>query len=533
MRGAVGDDADFVAVVAHHLRLGNQRARRFELVRQTVHVVGVVVGPLAVLRFLVVSAAARKPRRSGMIGSRQGAVADAVAVHILVARETAGPFQVFRGQYLAAVLRLLGILERLRHPVVHSEIEVGHDEHRRLQLLGEVESVTRHAEALGHAARQQHGMTRVAVRELGHKLDVALRGARWQSGGRTHALDVPDDAGNFDVVAQSGELRHQRNSWSGSGGHGARSRPSRAQNHADGGEFVFGLHDGKSRFAISTNSVFLHVINEGLHQRRGRRNRIPRHHRDAGEHAAQRGSGVAVDDDHAGGFVHALDRERVGLGERGRGVIVTGLGGVPVEIGGFDFLGELLAQRFLHFGHVELEQLRHHPDVNHVLDQLAQLRLGADRGANLVVGHGVEGQIGAQFVQLQRLVVQHRGARGQRHGIFPRGLRIHRHQEIDFLLARDVALLAGANGVPGGQTGNVRGEHVLAGDGNAHLKNGAQQNGVGALRSRAVYGCNLDAEVVDDRLTHGARSAPCTANSVVAINTPYYDGWCGGQNISL
>ena len=80
-----------------------------------------------------------------MIGSRQRAVADAVAIHVFVARESAQPFEIFRRQNLAAILRLIGILERLRHPVVHAKIEVRHDEHRRLQLLGEIESVASHA----------------------------------------------------------------------------------------------------------------------------------------------------------------------------------------------------------------------------------------------------------------------------------------------------------------------------------------------------------------------------------------------------
>src|SRR5215472_9629272 len=98
-------------------------------------------------------------------------------------------------------------------------------------------------------------MTGIAVRELGDKLDVALGCARWQSGRRTHALDVPDDTGNFDVVAESSELRHQRYSRSGGGCHGTRSHPSSPQNHANRSQFVFSLHDGKSGFAISTDSV--------------------------------------------------------------------------------------------------------------------------------------------------------------------------------------------------------------------------------------------------------------------------------------
>jgi hypothetical protein len=48
------------------------------------------------------------------------------------------------------------------------------------------------------------------------------------------------------------------------------------------------------------------------------------------------------------------------------------------------------------------------------------------------------------------------------------------------------------------QTGNVRGEHILAGDGDTHLKNGAHENGIGGLRAGTVDGRYLDAEIVDD-----------------------------------
>src|ERR1039458_3368986 len=102
MRRAVRDDPYFVPVVAHYFRLGNEGTRVLELVRQTVHVVGIVVGPFAVTGGLVVPAAAREPRRLRMVGPGQGAVADAVAVHVLVAREAAGTLQLFRGQHLAA-----------------------------------------------------------------------------------------------------------------------------------------------------------------------------------------------------------------------------------------------------------------------------------------------------------------------------------------------------------------------------------------------------------------------------------------------
>ena len=50
--------------------------------------------------------------------------------------------------------------------------------------------------------------------------------------------------------------------------------------------------------------------------------------------AAQRAGGVAVDDDLAGGLVHALDAVGIGLGEGLGGVVEAGLAGAPVQFGG-------------------------------------------------------------------------------------------------------------------------------------------------------------------------------------------------------
>ncbi len=197
----------------------------------------------------------------------------------------------------------------------------------------------------------------------------------------------------------------------------------------------------------------------------------------------KRGSGVAVNDDLARSLVHALDEVGIALGQVGGGVVKSGLHGCQIQIGSFHFLGKLLADGLFHFGHVDVEQLGHHADINHVLDQLAQLGLGTNRRHQLVVGDGVKNQVVAQSVQLQRLVIQHGRARGQRHHVFLRGLRIHGDHEIDFFFAGDVAVFVGANGVPGGQSGDVRGKKVLAGNRNSHLENAAQQNCVGTLRA--------------------------------------------------
>ncbi len=146
--------------------------------------------------------------------------------------------------------RLLGISEGLGHPVVHAEIEIGHDEDRRLQLLGEIEGRLRHLEALLHAAGEQHDVLGVAVREEGDGEQVALLVARGHPGGGADALDVEDDAGQLGEVAEAGELRHQRDAGAGGRGHGARAGPACAEHHADGGQFVFRLNDGEGGLAV-------------------------------------------------------------------------------------------------------------------------------------------------------------------------------------------------------------------------------------------------------------------------------------------
>ena len=263
----------FRVLALRDLGARNEGARGFELAVQALHVVFEIVGALAVLGFFVVAAAAREVGRRGMNGSGQRAVADAVSVDVFVAGESAEAVEIFLAEHLAAIDRRSGIFEGIGHPVVHAEIEIGHDEDQRLELLGQIERFRRHAEALGHGAGKQHDVLGVAVREERGRENVALRRARGQAGGRADALDVPDDAGDFDVVGESGELRHQRDAGAGGRGHAARARPAGADDHADRGQFVFGLHDGEGRFAVGTDAVFLHVLDHRLHERRRRRDR--------------------------------------------------------------------------------------------------------------------------------------------------------------------------------------------------------------------------------------------------------------------
>ena len=342
-------------------------------------------------------------------------------------------------------------------------------------------------------------MLGVAVREKRGAQQIALRRACRQSCRRTDALHVEDDRRRLGVIGEPGELRHQRDAGTCRRRHRARARPARANHHAERRNLVFGLDDRERRLArLLVDAVFPHVADERFAQRRGRRNRIPRDDRDAGHHAADRRRRVAFDENLAGRFVHPLDVKRILLGEVRFRVVPAGLQRALVQRDGFRLLAELLAERLLHHGHVDAEQLRQHAVVNHVAHEAAKLGVGADGGDELVERNRIEREIRAQRVQLERLVVDDRGARVERQHVLFGRFRIHGHEEIDFLLSPDVAALARADGVPGRQPRDVRREHVLARNRYAHQQDGAKEDEIGGLAARSVDGRDLNAEIVDD-----------------------------------
>ena len=71
----------------------------------------------------------------------QRARGDAVAVDVEVARELLDRSRApRRSEHLAAIGTIAVVpREPLAHPVVHADVEIPHDEHRRLKTLGEVE----------------------------------------------------------------------------------------------------------------------------------------------------------------------------------------------------------------------------------------------------------------------------------------------------------------------------------------------------------------------------------------------------------
>ena len=147
-------------------------------------------------------------------------------------------------------------------------------------------------------------------------------------------------------------------------------------------------------------------------------------------------------------------------------------------------------------------RLREDAVVDHVAHEPAQLRVGADRLDEIVERHRVEDEVGADLVELQRLVVDDGGAGIERQHVLARRLRVHRDEDVDLLLAADVPVLVRADGVPGRQAGDVRREQVLAGHRDAHLEQRPDEHEVRRLAARPVDRRHLDAEVVHDVGVH-------------------------------
>ncbi len=106
VRAAVGDQPDLAAGLAVDDRRRQGCPGGLELARQPVEVLLPVLGALAVARFLVVAGAASEVGRQRVLGTGNRAVADAVAVDVLVTLELAQSLQVVGVQDLAALDRL-------------------------------------------------------------------------------------------------------------------------------------------------------------------------------------------------------------------------------------------------------------------------------------------------------------------------------------------------------------------------------------------------------------------------------------------
>src|ERR1700733_6582393 len=174
MRSPVTQNADARVISLYDLRSRNKRTCRLKPAVEALHVVRIIVGTFAVSGALIVSAASSKVSGRRMVRSRKSAVTDAVAVDVLVAGKTSRLVEICFAQNLAALDRRSRILKRIGHPIVHAEIEIGHDENQRLKLLSQIERILRHGETFGDRTRNQQDVLGIAVREKCGGKNVAL-----------------------------------------------------------------------------------------------------------------------------------------------------------------------------------------------------------------------------------------------------------------------------------------------------------------------------------------------------------------------
>ncbi len=137
--------------------LRHQRLRRFPLHQQPIHVLGVDFRIFGVARVFVARRTAREEAAFRRVRAGIRAVADTVAVDVDIAAELLDAVEIFGVIHLAAVVTARVVPhERIRHHFVHAEFEVGHDDDRRLQPIGDVERVGRKVETLLRRRRNQH-----------------------------------------------------------------------------------------------------------------------------------------------------------------------------------------------------------------------------------------------------------------------------------------------------------------------------------------------------------------------------------------
>src|SRR5205807_5178351 len=132
-------------------------------------------------------------------------------------------------------------------------------------------------------------------------------------------------------------------------GHRPRPRPGGAEDDAEGGKLVLRLDDGVTLVTrLRIGAEPLAVADEGLAQRRGRGDRVPRGHRAATHHAAERRRLVALDEDASlGAATEALEAVAIAFLEVLARVVETEGHGLHVHRHRLGLGAELVAQRAL------------------------------------------------------------------------------------------------------------------------------------------------------------------------------------------
>ena len=217
---------------------------------------------------------------------------------------------------------------------IHADVEIEHDEDRRLQPLGEIEgarAANSNASA-GPSGMQQH-MLGVAVRGEGAGEEVRLLRAGRHAGRGAAALHVEDDDRNFGEIGEAEEFLHQRDARPGRRREGARAVPAGADRDADRGDLVLRLDDRVVLLARRLVDAEARAVALERFGERGRgRDRIPGANRRPAIDRAEPGGEIAFDQDAVADRVAA--RTRTPSGQSKRGVRLGVADAERLEVGG-------------------------------------------------------------------------------------------------------------------------------------------------------------------------------------------------------
>ena len=109
----------------------------------------------------------------------------------------------------------------------------------------------------------------IAVRGISRREDVRLLGARGHAGRGPGALHVDQYCGHLGEIGEAQKLAHERHARTTGGRERAGAVPVGANDHAHGGEFVFGLDNGVVLFARTrVDAQAAAVLFKGVHHRR-------------------------------------------------------------------------------------------------------------------------------------------------------------------------------------------------------------------------------------------------------------------------
>ena len=130
--------------------------------------------------------------------------------------------------------------------------------------------------------------------------------------------------------------------------------------------------------------------------------------------------------------------------------------------------------------HVQADHLREDTYVNHVANEVAEIRWNIWVVAHDSLDrHGIDGNIRAGDGLLDIVSVEKCSARCNRCQVTRERVWVYSNDDVASFVVGDESVLVGADDVPGRQTLNVRGKKILARNGNAHLEDGAQDGVVG------------------------------------------------------